>query len=156
MKYDNLRQFLIDANQAGYASGDEKEWVKQPDGSTTINFSKEDFRLDDNFFGGEPYGGRLVVFHKDKPFWMMVYYGLVLEGVDVNTVYSVLRNALKLMSEDAPYRGPREYKEGEFVYLNNWIGEIDNYSGQEEILHSKKVVYKANYLGGLVDQRRGV
>lgn len=64
MDKESLRQFLIDSNKAGYAGGEEKKWIKESDGSTTIPFEKEDFRSHDNFFGGEPYGGRIIVFIK--------------------------------------------------------------------------------------------
>lgn len=40
--------------------------------------------MNDNFFGGEPYGGREVVFYEEKPVWMMVYYGWVAEGIESN------------------------------------------------------------------------
>lgn len=156
MNKEALRQFLIDSNQAGYAGGEEKKWIKEPDGSTTIPFEKGDWRSHDNFFGGEPYGGRVIVFRKDKPFWMMVYYGWVVEEVDTNLVYGVLRNALMQMPEDAPFRGPVEYKQDDFTYSNAWTGEIERYSGQEQITQGGKLIYKANYMGGLVDQKIGV
>jgi hypothetical protein len=156
MKKERLRQFLIDSNKAGYAGGEEKKWIKEADGSTTIPFEKGEWRSHDNFFGGEPYGGRTVVFHKDKPVWMMVYYGWVAEGVETDPVYGVLRNALKRMPETHPFRGPKEYQDGEYVYTNRWEGEVDRFSGEETIEQGGKLVYKANYLGGLIDQREGV
>lgn len=156
MNIKALRQFLIDSNKAGYAGGDERQWIKESDSSTTIPFNKGEWRSHDNFYGGEPYGGRVIIFHKDKPVWIMVYYGWVASGVDTNLVYGVLRNALKQMPEEAPYRGPKEYKERDFTYSNTWTGKIEQYSGEEQIHQGKTVIYKANYMGGLVDQRGGV
>src|SRR3989344_4499971 len=104
MKISDLKQFLIDSNKAGYAGGEEKKWIKEPDGSTTIPFEKGGFRSHDNFFGGEPYGGRTIVFYDGKPYWVMVYYGWVKEGVEANPVYGVLRNVLMQMPEDNPFR----------------------------------------------------
>lgn len=149
-----LKLFLIDSNKAGYAGGEEKKWVKEPDGSTTIPFEKGLFKSHDNFFGGEPYGGRTVVFYEGKPVWMMVYYGKVMEEIEPKSVYRILKNALSKMPEDYPYRGPREHREGEYVYTNSWQGEIDDFSGGEQITKSGTLIYKANYLGGLVDQRK--
>jgi len=153
MNTEALRQFLIDSNKAGYAGGEEKKWVKESDGSTTIPFEKGEFRSNDNYFGGEPYGGRVVVFHKNKPVWIMVYYGWVEEGVEFNPVYGVLKSALMRMPEDAPFRGPKEFKEGDFTYSNTWNGDINNYAGVEQITLGSKLVYKASYIGGLIDQR---
>src|SRR3989344_2490018 len=133
MNIEDLKQFLIDSNKAGYAGGKEKQWIKDPDGSTTIPFEKGDWKSHDNFFGGEPYGGRVVVFHENKPVWMMVYYGFVVKGVATNFVYAVLRNALMRMPEEAPFRGPKEFKDGEFTYSNTWNGNVKRYSGEEQI-----------------------
>lgn len=156
MSKEALRQFLVDSNKAGYAGGDAKKWIKEPDGSTTIPFEKGEWRSDDNFYGGEPYGGRIIVFHNEKPHWMMVYYGWVEEGVNADSVYGILRGALMQMPDDAPFRGPEEYQEGEFTYTNKWTGDVDRYSGEEQITQGEKLIYKAYYMGGLVDQRLGV
>lgn len=156
MNKELLRQFLLDANKAGFSGGEEKKWIKEPDGSTTIPFEKGDWRSHDNFFGGEPYGGRVVVFHKNKPVWMMVYYGWVAEGVAADPVYAVLRKVLTRMPQDAPFRGPKDYIDGEFTYANKWNGDVERYSGEEQITRGEKLIYKANYMGGLVDQRQGV
>ncbi len=151
-----LCQFLVDSNNAGYAGGEKKKWIKEPDGSTTIPFEKGPWKSHDNFFGGEPYGGRTVVFYEGKPYWMMIYYGWVEEGIDTNPIYIALRNALKQMPKNHPFRGPKEFKDGDCTYSNSWEGEVDRFSGEEQITQGEKLIYKANYIGGLVDQRRGV
>jgi len=150
---ETLKQFLVDSNKVGYAGGEKKKWLKETDGSTTILFEKSEWRSHDNFFGGEPYGGRTVVFHKDKPVWMMVYYGWVAEGVETGPVYGVLRNALMRMPENHPFRGPKKYKEGDFIYTNSWKGEVDRFSGEEQIVQGNQLIYKANYMGGFVNQK---
>lgn len=156
MNKEQLRQFLVDSNNAGYAGGEEKKWIKETDGSTTIPFEKGSWKSHDNFFGGEPYGGRTIVFYEGKPYWMMVYYGWVEEGIQTDPVYGILRGALKQMPEDYPFRGSREFKDGEYTYSNSWEGEVDRFEGEEQIMQGEKLIYKANYMGGLVDQRKGV
>jgi hypothetical protein len=154
MNKESLRQFLLDSNAAGYAGGDSKKWTKEADGSTTIPFEKGLWRSHDNFFGGEPYGGRIIVFHEDNPHWIMVYYGWVEEGIDHDHVYDILQKALRQMPEEAPFRGPEELNEGEFTYTNKWEGDAEKYSGKEQITQGGKLIYQASYLGGLVDQRK--
>jgi hypothetical protein len=156
MNKETLRQFLIDSNKAGYAGGEEKKWIKEPDGSTTIPFEKGEWKSHDNFFGGEPYGGRTIVFYQNKPAWIMVYYGWVEQGVETSPIYRVLRNALMQMPNEAPFRGPKEYKENNFTYTNFWQDDVERFSGEEKIFDGEKLIYKANYLGGFVDQRGGV
>jgi len=151
-----LKTFLMASNKAGYAGGEEKKWVKEKDGSTTIRFKRGQWESHDNFFGGEPYGGRTVVFYKGKPVWMMVYYGWVNEGIDPDPVYTILRAALMHMPSDAPFRGPKHYKDGTLLYSNTWTGAVDRFSGEERITDGENLIYKATYMGGWVDKRRGV
>lgn len=103
----NLRSFLIEAAAAGYAADNPQNQHKEEDGSTTITYPKGDWKFHDNFFGGEPYGGREVVFFQGQPLWMMVYYGWVDQSVqDFPQIYTVLREALKRPLESLPIRGP--------------------------------------------------
>lgn len=163
----SLKKFLLQSNQAGYAGGDSTNWSKQPDSSTTIVFKRGDWRSHDNFFGGEPYGGRLVIFHQDKPIWIMVYYGWIEPSFNRDNIYPVLQNALKQMPTEIPLRGPTKFKQNKYTYLNSWTGDITRYSGQEKIIlnnaeknrqkkpsgknNNNQLAYRASYLGGLVD-----
>lgn len=156
MNKEELKQFLVDANKAGYASGETRKWIEENDGSTTIRYKKGSWEYDDNFFGGEPFGGRTVVFHEGRAVWMMVYYGWVQEEIETNSIFAILRNALAQIPEAYPYRGPENYKEGEFTYSNSWKGEVDRFTGSEQITKGNKMMYMADYMGGLVDQRKGV
>jgi hypothetical protein len=141
--------FLIEAKKNGYASGDSKKTEK--DGSKTITFSKGRYSYNDNYFGGEPYGGREVVFIDGKAFWMMVYYGAVIEG-DVKKIYPFLQKALRTIKDEAPYRGDIKFEEDEYKYTNIYSGNVNSFSGLEMIFYKGKVIYEANYRGGLVDQ----
>ncbi len=141
--------FLIEAKKRGYASGDQVK--KEKDGSKTIIFSKGIYTYHDNYFGGEPYGGREVVFINGKPFWMMVYYGRVIKG-DVNKIYPFLQKALQTITTDAPYRGDIEFEEDGFSYVNIYSGYKHNFSGEEKIFQGKEMIYEAKYQGGLIDQ----
>ena len=156
MNISDLRQFLIDSNQAGYAGGEEKKWIKEADHSTTIPYEKGDWKLHDNFFGGEPYGGREVAFYQNKPVWMMTYYGWVEPGVATDPVYEILRGALMRMPKEYPFRGPKKFVQGDYEYTNSWGGTLKRFSGNEVITHNHTTIYEAYYRGGLVDQRTGL
>lgn len=150
-----LCKFLVAAKQSTYAAGEKAKKVVESDTSTTLVFEDSDYKYHDNYFGGEPFGGREVVFLQNKPIYIMTYYGLVNESVsDFNSVYNVLQKALSLIPEDHPYRGPTEYIEGNLIYKNTYTGEIDNFFGEETIsLADGKEIYKARYVGGFVCQR---
>ncbi len=151
-----LCTFLVKAKKSTYAAGDSATKIVASDKSTTMIFEESDWRYQDNYFGGEPYGGREVVFYQNEPVYIMVYYGWVTDTViDIAAVYKVLQGALIHMPEDRPFRGPAEYSQGDLVYKNVFDGEIDNFFGEEIIVNTDgQALYKAKYMGGLVDQRR--
>jgi hypothetical protein len=155
MDIKQLKAFLIETKKGGYGAGNDNVWVKEKDGSTTINFKSGDFRMHDNFFGGEPFGGRVIVFYKEKPVWIMVMYGWIEPSVnDFKTVYKFLQKSLLKQPEDLPLRGPKLFKEEEFVYKNKTKGNLENFKGEEVILKNKKQIYKTYFFGGLVEVRK--
>ena len=151
-----LCKFLVKAKKSTYAAGDVAQKIVEVDKSTTLVFENGDWKYHDNYFGGEPYGGREVVFFQGKPVYIMVYYGWVSEGVvNVQEVYKTLQGALTLIPEDKPFRGPEKYSQDGAEYINVFKGEIDNFFGEEIIKSAEgKEIYRAKYIGGLVDQRR--
>ena len=153
MKTEELKSFLLAANAAGYASGDLKNRIKESDGSTTITYTEGPWKSVDNYAGGEPYAGATKVSFEGKVEFMMVYYGAVLLGENFNEVYAFLIKALQHMPKDFPYRGPKDYSEGEWQYKNSWTGEVSEFSGEEEIYKNAQKVFWTKYLGGLVDQQ---
>jgi len=147
-----LKEFVLEASRATYASGNESIKQKQSDSSTTIEFKKGPFAYHDNYFGGEPYGGREVVFFNNKPVWMMVYYGYVFSGVKAEEVYPFLIESLSHSSLDMPYRGPTLFEREGWVYQNDFVGDVDMFSGVEKILKDDVCVYEASYIGGLINE----
>jgi len=149
-----LCKFLVEAKKSTYAAGDSALKVINDDKSTTLVFESGDWKYHDNYFGGEPYGGREVVFLKGEPVYIMTYYGQVADSVsDINKVYGVLMDALRLIPVNTPYRGPEKYNNGDFSYENSFTGEVDNFFGEESISENGKEIYKARYMGGFVDIR---
>ena len=152
MNLQELKAFLLKANLP-HANGTANT-KKEANGSRTIIFEDGKWSMEDNFFGGEPYGGQQVVFYDKKPYWICVYYGQVTKvDFEPDEVYDFLREALQYPKEGEPYRGPASYKKGNLEYQNKLEGDADSYNGKEVILEGGKQIYWAKYLGGLVDQR---
>lgn len=152
---NELCKFLVKAKKSTYAAGDSAEEIINDDKSKTLVFEDGDWKYNDNYFGGEPYGGREVVFFEGSPVYIMTYYGQVNQSVsEIKKVYGVLMEALKLIPKDNPYRGPKKYQSGDFVYKNSFTGEIDNFFGEESIVKNGKEIYKAKYIGGFVNMRK--
>lgn len=157
IKKGELKKFLVDFAKNGYAAGNEKAWKKETNGSTSIKYKSGKWSVHDNFFGGEPFGGREIVFFEKNPIWIMVYYGLITpEEMDINHIYEFLRKALSHVSPEAPLRGPELYNEDAFTYKNTWTGDIDTFSGKEIIEKDNKIVFATQYIGGLVNERNGI
>src|SRR5262245_64968519 len=120
-----LLSFLLDANRHGYAAGDQVPKVVEADHSTTIVHEHGKWKFHDNYFGGEPYGGREVVFLEDRPVWMAVYYGWVdSANANVDAVYSFLQRALREAPTQFPVRGPDAFTEGGSSYSNTHEGDV--------------------------------
>lgn len=151
MNSEEIKKFLVAANLNGYGNELVKE-INEPDGSHTITYEKGDWFFHDNFFGGEPFGGREVISYQNKPVWMMVYYGFVTEISLQNEIYTFLKKALMQFTEEMPYRGPEELVEGDWQYTNTVSGDFESFSGEESIKYKNKGVYRAKYQGGLVDR----
>lgn len=154
MSKNDLKQFILEANQGGFAAGDEKTREKQDDGATTIKYERGEWKMVDNYVGGEPYAGMTKIFFQDKVVWSMVYYGLVDNKVDgFKEVYGFLMKSLLKMPSDYPFRGPREFIEGEWKYTNKWEGEIEQFNGEEKIYLNNEMIFWTKYIGGVVDVR---
>lgn len=145
---EKLKTFLMRANMP-HAIGAAKI-TKEADDSRTIEYSEGEYRMHDNFFGGEPYGGRLVIFYKDQPVFLEVYYGKTSRPAD--EVYDFLREALQHPAKDKPYRGPTQYKKGNFTYKSTVKGSIADHTVKEYIYDGETEIYSAIVIGGLVDQ----
>lgn len=148
LNLDELKKFLMRANMP-HATGTAKT-LKEADGSRTIEYAEKDFRMHDNFFGGEPYGGRLVVFYKDQPIFIEVYYGRTSRPADA--IYDFLREALQHPDEDNPFRGPAKYKKASLTYKSSTEGDVANHTVKEYIYDGDEEIYQAVVVGGLVDQ----
>jgi hypothetical protein len=152
MDQEALLRFLLDTSRRGYAAGRSAVKTREADHSTTIVLEHGDWKFHDNYFGGEPYGGREVVLFQGRPVWMAVYYGHV-DGANVGSVYSFLQLALREAPREFPVRGPEAMTHGGFSYRNVYAGGVTRFSGEETIHEGARLVYSARYLGGLVDQR---
>ena len=151
---DEIREFLIYSAKNGYGNA-QAITTEETDGSKTIEVTNGNLRMHDNYFGGEPYGGREVIFLGDKAIWMMAYYGAVkdLGDMALQDVYGYLRQNLLNPDPDMPIRGPLEHQEGEWTYAADIKGDLTDFTCEEVIRHDDKIIYQATFAGGLVDQQ---
>jgi hypothetical protein len=152
---DGLRAFLLYANKPYATKTDNAQTM--PDGSHEIVVTKGDWHMNDNFFGGDPYGGRQVIYYKKRPVWIMTYYGRAeTEQIPLGEIIGFLRESLQHGTFEEPYRGPRQHKNGDFEYSNLVDGSLLNYQGKEAITHKGQPAFWTVYSGGLVDAANAV
>jgi hypothetical protein len=154
MNLDRLKEFLIYAKQATYASqGDDATVVPLLNGSKQLEYSSENLLYRDIYWGMAYFIGQEVVELENKPVWSMVYSGgtnEIVTSAEVLETYGFLRKALRLVNDDDIYRGPSEYKDGSYFYLNEVSGQIDNFWGHETIRKSGRLIYELRYSGGII------
>lgn len=149
---ESLQRFLYDTTQAGYGNPNTIS-KKAEDGASIITYEDGEWRMVDTFYGGHPYAGQEVIYHLGQAVWALQYRGWVHDtDMTPSSVYGFLKKALLAAPVEQPYRGPKEFREGNLTYKNEWAGEISGFAGEEVILDGEQEIYKALYFGGEVDQ----
>lgn len=146
-----LEQFLVLAKQNTYASGAEGIETILPDGSKELTYQAEGHRYRDRYFGANRFIGQEIVWRGDTAIWGMNYYGVVLPGpAPAEQVNSLLRKALRLVTEARPFRGPGCLVEGDLEYFDESTGSVERFSGTEKIVYQGREIYRLDYHGGLI------
>jgi uncharacterized protein DUF5680 len=151
-----LAHALLWFNSHGYTSGDESVRKKKFDGSTSIRLKYGDWTCLDVWDGGEPFGGCIRVSYQGQRVWRMSYQGEVHPNTAeacVAPLYHFLLVVLRHMPLEAPFRGPRFYRDGLWRYENWCQGDIRSFAGIEKIYHGTLQEYTGRFFGGLVNQR---
>jgi hypothetical protein len=145
----DLAEFLVKTKRKAYASGGEA--VTLADGSKEHVVEEGNFVYRDRYFGSSPFVGEEVVFENGKVIWSMNYYGGTLgDIVPAGEIYTFLQKAMRLVGVERPYRGPDMFREGRFDYEDRSIGQLDSFTGFEQIYYQGHEVYKLIYHGGKV------
>lgn len=151
MDLNKLSKFLVKAKINTYASNGEGGEKVLLDKSKEFTFKEKDLKYRDRYFGSKSFIGEEIVFKKEKPIWGMNYYGgIVSNNTSEKEVYNFLKQALRKVKENKPFRGPNSFKENSFKYINKSKGSIESFFGEEKIYCRNKLVYKLNYHGGII------
>lgn len=151
---EKLAPFLVKAKNVTYASGNE-EYAVTPvlAGSHQLEYLDGNLLYRDIYYGGLHFIGMEMVFRKEQPFWGMSYYGGILQGSDdlhISGMPPVLKAALREVPLKAPYRGPKSFLMGDYLYENKTLGDIISFQGTEFISFQDQAIYRLRYSGGVV------
>ena len=144
---ENILGFLVRAKRAVFAADRTKFETSRPN-SNDSQYVEGNLKYIDTFLGGASFSGQEALWKDDIPFWSMNYIGRLL--IDDFSVYNFLNQALRLVSEEYPYRGPMQYEDGDYLYKCTIDGEFNWFSGTEEIFYKNTKVYELVFHGGEV------
>jgi len=146
-----LNEFILKAKQNTYASSGVGGDILLSDNSKEFSYEEGGFKYKDKYYGHNPFIGEEIVWQDNKIIWGMNYYGEVVSDiVPVKEVYAFLKTVLRKVEIDRPFRGPREYKNADWKYINNNTGDVNNFSGREIIYYKDIKVYELVYHGGVI------
>lgn len=148
-----LADFLNEANKSTYANKDAPKASPSRLKSEDYHFEKGNLIYHDTYFGSRDFIGGEVVYKNNEPVWGMNYYGYILsETINGKELYGFLREALiQKYSDIIPVRGGKNYQKGDWEYTNAVEGELNRFTGTEEIYRAGVLVYKCHYHGGFIE-----
>lgn len=148
-----LADFLDEANKSTYANKDAPKASPSRLKSEDYHFEKDDLAYHDTYFGSRDFTGEEVVYKDNEPVWGLNYYGYILsEATNEKELYGFLREALiQEYSDIISVRGPKNHQQSDWEYNNSTEGELDRFTGTEEIYRAGVLVYKCHYHGGFVE-----
>lgn len=139
-------EFLIRAKCATYA-GKGAETVPSRIKSHDLIFRDGEYMYYDTYLGGDRFAGEEALWISDIPYWSMNYAGRV-TGDHFSGDF--LKEALRHVPEKEPYRGPREYTDGDYAYHCEIKGNFDWFQGKESIDYRGKQIYECYFHGGMI------
>jgi hypothetical protein len=146
---EELLGFIAKAHRNTYAAPKEirqKSKLKTPflPGHKCYHFVNGEWEYFDGYAGAEWAPGREVVLLHGNPVWAMSYQG------KHNEEFSFLKKALMNMDDSMPFRGPKEFKEGDFRYVFELKGDYQYFTGRESITHKGIEVFFQDVMGELI------
>ncbi len=147
MDTNTFLEFLIHAKHATYASGRAPDSTCRPS-SHDLTYNEGELSYIDTYLGGFHFIGEEAVWSEKTPVWGMNYYGKMLTGEIPEGFSEFLKAVLMRVPREAPFRGPAEFRAGNFDYGCKWNGELNRFSGEEEIFYNGERVYWLAFHGG--------
>lgn len=146
---DDLQQliaFRLEANRNTYAAFMNETASTRLD-SHDYTYSSGDYTYYDTYVGGEQFAGQEAIWYRGKARYAMNYLGRVL-GQQFSGNF--LKEALRQADTAMPYRGPKFYQSGQYLYRCSVVGDFTWFQGFEEIYCGEEKQYECCFHGGLM------
>jgi len=151
-----LSEFLVAAKRRTYAGLDDDATISAPllPGSKQLEYREHDLCYRDIYFGMRFFVGQETVQAGAQVIWSMSYAGGVAQGVtdreEFLAIYAFLRQALLAIGDDRPFRGPPQFEDGKFRYVNISQGDVAEFHGEEQVCRGDVRVHSLRYNGGII------
>jgi hypothetical protein len=146
---EQLARFLMRAKAQCYSADDDTRVQKLERGGSESGFEDGGLAYLDRWYGEARFTGEEIVWREGRPWWTMNFYGVTDPSAPAEFPHFHKR-ALRRMPAEAPFRGPRLHREGDLVYVNEWIGDLRTFRGSERVFHGDREVYRLEYHGGVL------
>jgi hypothetical protein len=153
MDQETIIAFLIRGKQHTYAGGQKQVASSRPS-SHDLKYSEGTLSYIDTYLGSLHFIGEEAVWEKTDAVWGMNYYGKTLVEEIPQGFGEFLKAALMRVPIETPYRGPAEYKAGNFSYFCRSQGEFIRFQGEEEIFFKGERMYWLGFQGGEIKELR--
>ncbi len=139
--------FLLVAKKNTYAG---KDNITTSSRTNSHDYSYKDdngYAYYDTYLGGECFAGEEAVWLHNNPVWSMNYVGRV---IGENFSGDFLKEALRAVPEELPFRGPEIFTKGDYHYHCKVDGEFPWFQGYEEIFYMDEKIYECYFHGGSI------
>ncbi len=141
-----LIAFRLEANRNTYAAFMNEAASTRLD-SHDYTYSSGDYTYYDTYVGGEQFAGQEAIWYQGKARYAMNYLGRVL-GQQFSGNF--LKEALRQADTAMPYRGPKFYQSGQYLYRCSVVGDFTWFQGFDEIYCGEEKQYECCFHGGLM------
>lgn len=148
-----LYEFIDRAGKATWAGGGEKITPERA-GFDELEYSEGDFYYRDSYTGYTKSRGMEVVRYKDQTVWAAGYGGGMVDGKESleNECFTFLKKAMSTDEEGfQSFRGPHNFKDGDWEYSYTQEGDVLEFSGSEEIKYKGELVFYHKMIGGIIN-----
>lgn len=142
-----LIEFLLLAKKNTYAAADNQTKSSR---TNSHDFGYEDnngYKYYDTYLGGECFAGEEAVWLHEQPVWSMNYVGRV---IGENFSGDFLKEVLKEVPVEQPFRGPEIYTKGDYHYHCKVDGGFVWFQGYEEIFYRDEKIHECYFHGGVI------
>lgn len=148
---DQLHKFIHKASLATYVGGGSYEKVVERPGFLELIFQDGDWCYRDSYAGFYRSSGSEVVRFKNQVVWVSSYCGGMVTGFEklADQTFDFLKQSM-LAKPDLSFRGPDDFKYGDWEYRYHQIGDVAQFTGHEEINYQGKLVFFHDIIGGKI------